>query len=63
VVIFKRGVYTSALRHLAPVARGVVGPQAVPMPAPDPRLAVFAGQRQRYSPGRGLPVRGGNESG
>jgi putative (di)nucleoside polyphosphate hydrolase len=35
VVTFKRGVYCSALRHLAPVARRVVGLQAVPMPGPD----------------------------
>jgi len=37
VVTFKRGVYNSALRHLAPVARVVAGLQAVPMPGPDPR--------------------------
>jgi putative (di)nucleoside polyphosphate hydrolase len=36
VVTFKRGVYNSALRHLAPVARRIVGLQAVPVPGPDP---------------------------
>jgi putative (di)nucleoside polyphosphate hydrolase len=30
VVIFKRGVYASALRHLAPFARQIAGPQAIP---------------------------------
>ena len=33
VVTFKRGVYASALRHLAPLAREVAGAQAVPLPA------------------------------
>ena len=33
VVTFKRGVYASALRHLAPLAREVAGTQAVPLPA------------------------------
>ena len=42
VVLFKRGVYRSALRHLAPFARQVAGAQAVPPPLPhllrdDPR--------------------------
>jgi putative (di)nucleoside polyphosphate hydrolase len=44
VVIFKRGVYASALRHLAPFARQIAGAQAIPQPAPDPRLH---GRRQR----------------
>ena len=35
VVTFKRGVYSSALRHLAPVARRIAGLQAVPVPGPD----------------------------
>ena len=30
VVMFKRGVYTSALRHLAPFARQIAGALAVP---------------------------------
>ena len=33
VVTFKRGVYASALKHLAPLARAVAGSQAVPLPA------------------------------
>lgn len=33
VVTFKRGVYASALRHLAPLAREVAGAPAVPLPA------------------------------
>ena len=32
VVVFKRGVYTSALRHLAPFARQIAGPEAIPPP-------------------------------
>src|SRR3546814_18477000 len=34
VVTFKRGVYGSALRHLAPFARQIAGQQAVPHPNP-----------------------------
>ena len=33
VVMFKRGVYSSALRHLAPFARQIAGPEAIPHPA------------------------------
>src|SRR5690606_21889739 len=36
VVTFKRGVYTSALRHLAPFARQVAGSQAIPFMKFDP---------------------------
>ena len=36
VVTFKRGVYSRALRHLAPAARRVAGLHAVPVPAADP---------------------------
>ncbi|AVH92258.1 RNA pyrophosphohydrolase [Stenotrophomonas maltophilia] len=32
VVMFKRGVYARALRHLAPLARGVAGPGVTAMP-------------------------------
>jgi len=46
VVVFKRGVYARALRHLAPVAQRVVGDQAVPLPAPDMR-ATGSWHRQR----------------
>jgi putative (di)nucleoside polyphosphate hydrolase len=76
VVMFKRGVYASALRHLAPVARRVAGAQAVPLPGPDqrdPRLAGAGTGRNRQRPrsrtahpdlagGRGSPGRGGSGS-
>ena len=45
-MIFKRGVYASALRHLAPVAQRVAGTQAVPLPGPDVRGG-FSRSRQR----------------
>ena len=48
VVTFKRGVYASALRHLAPIARGVAGVQAVPQPKPDPRRPGNGRYRPRY---------------
>ena len=35
VVMFKRSVYARALRHLAPAARQVAGPTAVPTPGPE----------------------------
>ena len=35
VVLFKRSVYASALRHLAPFARQIAGPQAIPQPSAD----------------------------
>ena len=35
VVPFKRNVYTRALHYLAPLARAVAGPQAIPEPTPD----------------------------
>lgn len=37
VVTFKRAVYGSALRHLAPFARQIAGQQAIPTPAADRR--------------------------
>jgi putative (di)nucleoside polyphosphate hydrolase len=51
VVTFKRGVYNSALRHLAPVARRIAGLQAVPVPDPDPRDR----RAPRHGAGRGRP--------
>nr|WP_255610973.1 RNA pyrophosphohydrolase [Lysobacter sp. ESA13C] len=69
VVMFKRGVYASALRHLAPFARLVAGQQAVPAPGPDARSheAYLSGcnhPRSRACGGPGNPVRGsGSESG
>jgi len=51
VVTFKRAVYNSALRHLAPVARRIAGLQAVPMPGPDPRdFRERRGARSRQRP-------------
>src|SRR6478609_11769736 len=35
VVTFKRGVYASALRHLAPFARQIAGAQAIPQAAAE----------------------------
>jgi len=43
VVTFKRGVYASALRHLAPYARQVVGPGAIPP---------MSFENRRHGPGR-----------
>ena len=48
VVSFKRGVYSRALRHLAPTAREVAGTVAIPQPAPDMveiRRGIAAGDR------------------
>ncbi|GAB6195500.1 RNA pyrophosphohydrolase [Lysobacter xanthus] len=61
VVTFKRGVYSRALRHLAPTARRIAGPAAIPQPTPDVHDARGArGQsRQRpRSPGPSLPFPG-----
>ncbi|SDZ23181.1 putative (di)nucleoside polyphosphate hydrolase [Lysobacter sp. yr284] len=72
VVMFKRGVYTSALRHLAPFARHVAGDQAVPMPCPvadsrpDPRRDAGLGGRQHQRPrarSGGQSACGGSEPG
>lgn len=38
VVTFKRGVYASALHHLAPLARRIAGLQAIPDPGPEWRV-------------------------
>jgi putative (di)nucleoside polyphosphate hydrolase len=46
VVAFKRGVYASALRHLAPFARQIAGPAAVPQVAAE-RFAPGARGRRR----------------
>ena len=58
VVMFKRGVYARALRHLAPVARQVAGPQAVPHPAPDSRPPERSGRNRRPRWHCFNPVRG-----
>ncbi|HEX5664366.1 MAG TPA: RNA pyrophosphohydrolase, partial [Xanthomonadaceae bacterium] len=60
VITFKRGVYVSALRHLAPFARQVAGPLAVPLPVHDPRLPTPRNrQRPRARPAE--PRSRGNE--
>lgn len=60
VVTFKRGVYARALRHLAPFARRVAGPHAVPPPGPE--LRAFLGTtRGRPRPNR-RPLRRGPET-
>ena len=56
VVTFKRGVYASALRHLAPIAREVAGPQAVPVPALG-TTRPFGARRPRRPAGVEKPVR------
>lgn len=61
VVVFKRGVYASALHHFAPAARDLAGEQSVPLPnAYIERQIAFAKQgpaparRRRGSAGRPL---------
>jgi len=54
VVIFKRGVYASALRHLAPFARQLAGVQAIPQAAAEAWSRAAARQRQQRI--RGLPA-------
>jgi putative (di)nucleoside polyphosphate hydrolase len=46
-VNFKRGVYASALGHLAPFARQVAGITAVPHPRKDLRLEAIPRSRLR----------------
>jgi putative (di)nucleoside polyphosphate hydrolase len=52
VVTFKRGVYASALRHLAPFARQIAGQQAIPQLRPEARPRPPA-RRQSGQRGRG----------
>ena len=47
VVVFKRGVYSSALRHLAPLARQVAGTQAIPAPLVETRPRARRPQRRQ----------------
>jgi putative (di)nucleoside polyphosphate hydrolase len=61
VVTFKRGVYVNALRHLAPFARQVAGPSAVPMPGKD--LRAFSVGRGRQRPRTRAPVAGPGRTG
>ncbi|MBW8810690.1 MAG: hypothetical protein JF591_18135, partial [Lysobacter sp.] len=64
-----RGVYASALRHLAPFARQLAGPQAVPVPSPEARLREAQMGGCGHPPrarafGGGNPARGsGSDSG
>jgi putative (di)nucleoside polyphosphate hydrolase len=61
VVTFKRGVYASALRHLAPFARQIAGQQAVPQPAPETWSRFGARQRpQRARRRAAAPVGDGS---
>jgi putative (di)nucleoside polyphosphate hydrolase len=55
VVTFKRGVYSRALRHLAPAARQIAGALAIPTPAPDMRDPRDASSRGRYAGGGPRP--------
>ncbi|MDV3254194.1 MAG: hypothetical protein LOX98_02010, partial [Lysobacter sp.] len=53
VVVFKRGVYARALRHLAPFAQRIAGPTAVPLPGPEQRAhGGWNRHRQRARPAR-----------
>ena len=61
VVMFKRGVYASALRHLAPFARQIAGQQAIPARAAE-SWSRSARPRPRGRP-RPASVRGGPEPG
>src|SRR3546814_2029564 len=45
VVIFKRGVYASALQHLAPFARQLAGPKAIASPPPQAEGRGYPGPR------------------
>ena len=68
VVMFKRGVYSRALQHLAPLARGVAGQQAIPPPnrevrgfsAKRPRRRASASGPRSQSGARSKPGEGEN---
>jgi putative (di)nucleoside polyphosphate hydrolase len=53
VVNFKRGVYASALRHLAPFARQIAGQQAIPNASIESRVRAWHRARTRPGPGVG----------
>src|SRR5690606_5235763 len=57
VVMFKRGVYSSALRHLAPFARQIAGAEAIPPPVDAPRGVGRRPPRRRPRAAAG-PARG-----
>ena len=56
VVVFKRRVYASALRHLAPFARQVAGAEAVPPATPDTRWQARRAGRRRGRALGGAPT-------
>src|SRR5690606_25437772 len=62
VVTFKRGVYSSALRHLAPFARQIAGQHAIPAASVDSRGWTRHHQRPR-GPGRPGGQQDGREGG
>ncbi len=63
VVLFKRGVYCSALRHLAPFARQIAGEQAIPPPLPHlAREQSHRGRPQSRRP-RPMPVPSSGDDG
>ncbi len=62
VVVFKREVYTRALHHLAPIARGIAGhgavpPRSPPPPPGGPRRPAGAGAGPRRRPAGAAPGR------
>jgi putative (di)nucleoside polyphosphate hydrolase len=61
VVLFKRQVYCSALRHLAPFARQVAGAQAIPPPLPH--LVRDESRRRRPYSRRPRPVPASGDGG
>ena len=63
VVVFKRGVYSRALQHLAPLARDIAGAQAVPQPNRDVRSFSAKRPRRRGPPGCGYRGGGSGQSG
>jgi putative (di)nucleoside polyphosphate hydrolase len=61
VVMFKRGVYARALRHLAPLARGVAGTgvDAMPKSAQEAWMPGHAAGHDRPRKRAPAPKRGG----
>ncbi|CAN5638035.1 RNA pyrophosphohydrolase [soil metagenome] len=56
VVMFKRGVYANALRHLAPAARQIAGAQAIPQSAVEQRRHHHRPQRPRPRTAAEMPA-------
>ena len=61
MVTFKRGVYSSALRHLAPFARQIAGLQAIPQSRTEAwsRMSARPRHGQRGGTGNGSGPQGG----